>query len=49
MTKQLNSEFDLNGSDLSLKAQYDRGNDMDLHVDEYRYISPTPFLFKRSK
>ncbi|KAF8812160.1 hypothetical protein BYT27DRAFT_6428173 [Phlegmacium glaucopus] len=44
------SEPDLDGSDLSLKAQYDHDIDIDLHVDEFPdvveqeegYISPTP-------
>ena len=44
------SEPDLDGSDLSLKAQCDHDTDMDLHVDEFPdvveqedgYISPTP-------
>ena len=48
------SEPDLDGSDLSLKAQYDHNNDMDLHVDEFPdvveqedgYISPTPSCSK---
>jgi hypothetical protein len=48
------SEPDLDGSDLSLKAQYDHDNDMDLHVNEFPdvveqedgYISPTPSCSK---
>ena len=48
------SEPDLDGSDLSLKAQYDHDADMELHVDEFPdvveqedgYISPTPSCFK---
>ena len=48
------SEPDLDGSDLSLKAQCDHDTDMDLHVDEFPdvveqedgYISPTPSCSK---
>ena len=48
------SETDLDGSDLSLKAQYDHDAEMDLHVDEFPdvveqedgYISPTPSCSK---
>ena len=48
------SEPDLDGSDLSLKAQYDHDTDMDLHVDEFPdvveqedgYISPSPSCSK---
>jgi hypothetical protein len=44
------SEPDLNGSNLSLEAQYNHDTDVDLHVDEFPdvveqedgYISPTP-------
>lgn len=44
------SEPDLDGSDLSLKVQYDHDTDLDLHVDEFPdvveqedgYISPIP-------
>lgn len=47
-------ELDFDGSDLSLKAQYDHDTDMDLHVDEFPdvveqedgYISPTPSCSK---
>ena len=48
------SESDLDGSDISLKAQYDHDTDMDLHLDEFPdvveqedgYISPTPSCSK---
>ena len=48
------SEPDLDGSDLSLKAQYHHDTDIDLHVDEFPdvveqedgYISPTPSCSK---
>ena len=48
------SEPDLDGSDLSLKAQYDHDTDMDLHINEFPnvveqedgYISPTPSCSK---
>ena len=48
------SEPDLDGSDLSLKAQCDHDTDMDLHLDEFPdvveqedgYISPTPSCSK---
>ena len=48
------SEPDLDGSDLSLKAQCDHDTDMDLHIDDFPdvveqedgYISPTPSCSK---
>ena len=50
------SEPDLDGSDLSLKVQFDHDTDVDLHIDEFEfpnvveqedgYISPTPSCSK---
>ena len=41
-------EPDIDGSNLSLKAQYDHDNDVYLHVDEQEdgYISATPYCSK---